>query len=132
MSYIRTEDGVYDVSVSECISANGTVYSRCYQHSELIKQSGNTCTLKIRQFNATEVLKESDSLFDLIDGFYVDTDNYKFDYGAMYTKGNFDLFVGQLARFKKAGIKCHGYGFIKTKTCLKFVAEAIEERLELI
>ena len=104
--YIRTKDDVYD----------GEKYNADY----------------ILDYELGKILKQSENLEEVCDGFYIDDGKQEICINDMYT--HFNTFKNDMRYYKNCCVGNYiGYGFIKTDKGLIYVAKMNENgELELI
>jgi hypothetical protein len=112
-TYIRTKDNIYEECARE----------RC--------PNGCVITTSGVRVPYTDILRESNSIEELCDGYYLDIDNHpwQFDFTQIYDKGELQKVLEERTDWQnysdRKGLeyKINLYGFIKTDKGLIFVAK---------
>ena len=107
--YIRTKNGIYEViknDFGECIKIDG----------------GFILIDDIKD----KIIKESDTIEELCDGFYIDVCEPIFEKQFIFPKKEYYKFLYIIEELKKENVKYTVYGFIKTSKGLIYVAEMNE------
>ena len=117
--YIRTKDGVFELV---------DTYYMCVDGVETYMYDNNGRGVEIR---GSQILKQSENLEELCDGFYNEIEDYEFSPAKIFS--TFDKAKAQCDLYKSVGKNVRLVGFIKTDNCLKFVAKMNDEGdLELL
>lgn len=133
MRYIRTKDGIYNVSVSEVKNlTTGFTLEKQYQYAKYVDQE-DTCTVEVKSFNESDVIKQADTIEELIDEYVVDNcliEIFERDGELAYTDiNNYETFC-RFGTFHKLQ---DVYGAIWTDKGLIYVAKMNKEgELELL
>lgn len=111
MKYIRTKDNIYEVYAREK-RPNGCVIT--------------TSSVRVPY---TDILRESNSIEELCDGYYLDIDNHHFDRTQIYNEDELDRAFDEKISWQnysdRKGLEyeINLYGFIKTDKGFVFVAK---------
>ena len=125
MKYIRTEDGVYNVSCSEIVDMNtGTVLDKQYQWSKYTHH-GDTATVEVKQWCRKDIIAEADTIEELCNEFIIE---YEDSHHIVY-----DEFEWAKDKALRSNKKYIIYGAIWTDKGLIYVAKMNKKgELELI
>jgi hypothetical protein len=111
MKYIRTKDNVYEVYAREK------------------RPDGCVITTSGARIPFTAILRESDDIKELFDGYYLDIDNHPFDRTQIYNQDELDRAFDEKISWQnysdRKGLEYEIklYGFIKTDKGFVFVAK---------
>lgn len=119
--FIRTKDGIYDLEAKDNKGIN------CYQINDDFKEETyGGKTGRVLYIPSKAVLKQSDNLAELCDGFYIDVCEPIFEKQFIYPKKEYYKFLYIIEELKKENVKYTAYGFIKTDKGLIYVAKMNE------
>lgn len=115
--FVRTKSGIYDLEIKDNKNIN---YYQIDDDFEEETYGGKTG--RVLYIPSKAVLKQSDNLAELCDGFYIDVlGDGAFNFDGLYVYNDFDDFKEHYISYHNYDDVENGYGFIKTNKGLQFV-----------